>query len=208
LTAALPRGGKDEMFQVRIHGRGGQGVVSAAEVLSVAAFDEGRHAQAFPSFGSERMGAPVMAFCRMDDREIRLREPVMQPDALIIQDPTLMHQVDLFCGLSRKGYILVNSTRDLESLGIAEYAQKFPAKHVCTVPATEFALKHVGRPLPNAALLGGFAAITGQLRFESVAKAIREKFPGKVGEANVAAAQAAYDHVVSLIGEPQHAQAD
>src|SRR5205085_7568535 len=87
------------MFQVRIHGRGGQGVVSGAEMLSVAAFLEHRHAQAFPSFGSERMGAPVMAFCRIDDKEIRLREPVLTPDALIIQDPTLLHQVDLFEGL-------------------------------------------------------------------------------------------------------------
>ncbi|HEX4857875.1 MAG TPA: 2-oxoacid:acceptor oxidoreductase family protein, partial [Usitatibacteraceae bacterium] len=98
------------MFQVRIHGRGGQGVVTAAELLSVAAFDEGRHAQAFPSFGSERMGAPVMAFCRIDDKEIRLREPVMHPDALIIQDPTLLHQVDLFSGLSESGLILINSS--------------------------------------------------------------------------------------------------
>ena len=81
------------MFQVRIHGRGGQGVVSAAEILSVAAFLEGKYAQAFPSFGSERMGAPVMAFCRIDEKEIRLREPVMTPDALIVQDPTLLHQV-------------------------------------------------------------------------------------------------------------------
>ena len=78
------------MFQIRIHGRGGQGVVSGAELLSVAAFHEGRYAQAFPSFGSERMGAPVMAFCRIDDREIRLREPVLEPDALIIQDPYMM----------------------------------------------------------------------------------------------------------------------
>src|SRR3982751_2295522 len=99
------------MFQVRIHGRGGQGVVSAAEMLSIAAFDEGRYAQAFPSFGSERMGAPVMAFCRIDDKEIRPREPVMQPDALIIQDPTLLHQVDLFNGLPASGYILINSSR-------------------------------------------------------------------------------------------------
>ena len=80
------------MFQVRIHGRGGQGVVTAAELLSIAAFREGRHAQAFPSFGSERTGAPVMAFCRIDDRQIRLREPVLEPDALIIQDPTLLHK--------------------------------------------------------------------------------------------------------------------
>src|ERR1700687_5838807 len=100
------------MFQVRLHGRGGQGVVTAAEMLSIAAFLEGKHAQAFPSFGSERMGAPVMAFCRMNDKEIRLREPVMQPDALIIQDSTLLHQVDLFNGLSPSGYILINSTRD------------------------------------------------------------------------------------------------
>lgn len=180
------------MFQVRIHGRGGQGVVSAAEMLSVAAFDEGRHAQAFPSFGSERMGAPVLAFCRIDDREIRLREPVMQPDALIIQDPTLLHQVDLFSGLADNGYILINSTRDFAALGIDEFVRRFPAAHLRTVAASDLAMKHVGRPLPNAALLGGFAAITGQLRIESVTKAIREKFPGKVGEANAAAAEAAY----------------
>ncbi len=187
------------MFQVRIHGRGGQGVVSAAEMLSIAAFGEGRYAQAFPSFGSERMGAPVMAFCRIDDKEIRLREPVLQPDALIIQDPTLLHQVDLFSGLSPAGYILINSTRSFDELGIGEFVRNFDHHHRCTVPATELALKHVGRPLPNAALLGGFAAISGQLRFDSVAKAIQDKFPGQVGAANVAAAQAAYNSTLAAI---------
>src|SRR5512144_3172982 len=83
-------------FQVRIHGRGGQGAVTAAELLSVAAFDEGRHAQAFPSFGSERTGAPVVSFCRIDDLPIRLREPITDPDAVVVQDPTLLHQVNLF----------------------------------------------------------------------------------------------------------------
>jgi pyruvate ferredoxin oxidoreductase gamma subunit len=185
------------MFQVRIHGRGGQGVVSAAEMLSVAAFDEGRFAQAFPSFGSERMGAPVMAFCRIDSREIRLREPVMRPDALIIQDPTLLHQVDLFSGLATGGYILINSTQDFEALGIGDFTRTFPHDHLCVVPATDLALRHVGRPLPNAALLGGFAAITGQLAFASVANAIRRKFGGKVGDANVAAARAAFDSVLT-----------
>ena len=183
------------MFQVRIHGRGGQGVVSAAEMLSVAAFDEGRFAQAFPSFGSERMGAPVMAFCRIDEREIRLREPVMQPDALIIQDPTLLHQVDLFSGLADDGFVLINSSRSLEDLGLEEFARGFPPQRVRTVAASELALKHAGRPLPNAALLGGFAAMTGRLTIESVAQAIRDKFPGKVGEANVAAARDAYELV-------------
>jgi len=166
-------------------------------MLSLAAFDEGCHAQAFPSFGSERMGAPVTAYCRIDDKEIRLREPVMQPDALIIQDPTLLHQVDLFNGLSPSGYILINSTRSFDELGIGDFVRNFPPDHLCTVPASELALKHVGRPLPNAALLGGFAAISGRLRFDSVAKAIREKFPGKVGAANVAAAQAAYDSALA-----------
>ena len=184
------------MFQVRIHGRGGQGVVSGAEMLSVAAFLEGRHAQAFPSFGSERMGAPVTAFCRIDDKEIRLREPVMQPDALIIQDPTLLHQVDLFNGLHAAGYILINSTRSFEELGLGEFTRDFHHYRLCTVPATEFALKHVGRPLPNAALLGGFAAISGEIRLESVIAAIRDKFPPKIADGNVAAATAAYEAAV------------
>jgi len=181
------------MFQIRIHGRGGQGVVTAAELLSAAAFKEGRHAQAFPSFGSERMGAPVISFCRIDDHEIRLREPIQAPDALIIQDPTLLHSVDVFAGLKPDGYILINSQRSFEELGIADFVAKFPAHHVCDVGATELAMKHVGRPLPNAALLGGFAAISGQLHMDSVADAIMEKFAGAVGAANVAAAREAFE---------------
>lgn len=193
------------MFQIRIHGRGGQGVVSAAEMLSIAAFSEGNYAQAFPSFGSERMGAPVTAFCRIDDQEIRLREPVMQPDALIIQDPTLLHQVDLFSGLSPDGYILINSTRSFEELGIGDFVSGFARNRLCSVPASELALKHVGRPLPNAALLGGFAAITGQLDFDAVAQAIRDRFPGKVGAANVTAARAAYEQVLKNLQREVHA---
>jgi pyruvate ferredoxin oxidoreductase gamma subunit len=185
------------MFQVRIHGRGGQGVVTAAELLSVAAFMEGKYAQAFPSFGSERMGAPVVSYCRLDDKEIRLREPIQEPDALIIQDTTLLHSVDVFQGLKAGGYILVNSTRTFDELGIADFVAKFPAHHVCAVGATELAMTHVKRPVPNAALLGGFAAITGQLQMESVARAIMEKFPGPIGEANVAAAQAAFNTVTA-----------
>lgn len=182
------------MFQVRFHGRGGQGVVTAAEMLSVAAFKEGKHAQAFPSFGSERMGAPVVSFCRIDDKEIRLREPILEPDALIVQDPTLFHSVDVFQGLRETGYALVNSSRSFEELNLAEYIARFPAGHATCVPASDMAKLHVGRPMPNAALLGGFAAITRQIKLDSVLAAIRETFPGKIGEANARAATAAYEH--------------
>jgi len=181
------------MFEVRIHGRGGQGVVTGAELLSVAAFGEGKYAQAFPSFGSERMGAPVVSFCRMDDREIRLREPIQEPDALIIQDPTLLHSVDVFAGLKSQGYILINSTRSFEELGIADFVGTFAPNRARNIGATELAMKHIGRPVPNAALLGSFAAITGQIRFASVEKAIREKFPGAIAEANVRAAREAFE---------------
>ena len=196
------------MFQVRIHGRGGQGVVTAAEMLSIAAFREGRHSQAFPSFGSERTGAPVVAFCRIDEREIRLREPVLQPDALIIQDPTLLHQVEVFAGIVPDGFIVINTRRSFEELGVGEFVQGFHTERLCTLNATEMALRHVGRPVPNAALLAGFAALTGRISLDSVIAAIRDKFAGNVAEANVAAAREAFEFVESQMEERLHAQAD
>ncbi|HET9103386.1 MAG TPA: 2-oxoacid:acceptor oxidoreductase family protein [Solirubrobacteraceae bacterium] len=176
------------MFEIRIHGRGGQGVVTAAELLSVAAFDEGRHAQAFPSFGSERTGAPVVAFCRIGDRPIRTREPIADPGGLIIGDPTLLHQVDVFGGLRPDGYVLINTSRELGELDLGDVLRRHDAERWRTVAATELARAHLGRPLPNAALLGGFAALTGAVGIEAVTAAIRERFPGPTGEANAAAA--------------------
>jgi pyruvate ferredoxin oxidoreductase gamma subunit len=190
------------MFQVRIHGRGGQGVVTAAELLSVAAFDEGSHAQAFPTFGSERTGAPVVAFCRIDGREIRVREPITEPDALIVQDPTLLHQVDLFAGLGADGYLLLNTGRSFAELGLDEFVRRFRPERRVTVPATELAREHLGRPLPNAALLGGFAALTTVVSLDSIVAAIRERFAGETGERNAAAARAAYELVHGQIGAP------
>lgn len=181
------------MFQVRIHGRGGQGVVSGAELLSVAAFLEGHHAQAFPSFGSERMGAPVMAFCRIDDRPIRLREPVLEPDALLIQDATLLHQVSVFDGLREDAVVLINTTASFETLGLTDLQRRLPPQNLCAVPATELALSHIGRAVPNAALLGAFAEVTGRLSMLSISAALREKFPPKVAAGNIGAATAAYE---------------
>lgn len=183
------------MFQVRIHGRGGQGVVTATELLAAAAFAEGRHAQAFPSFGSERTGAPVVAYCRLDDRPIRSREPIVAPDALIIQDPTLLHQVDVFSGLRPDGYVLINSSRTFDELGLGEWAAGFRHERLLTVPATDIALTHTGRPVPNAVLLGGFAALSGMITMEAIAAALRSRFPERVAESNIAAADAAMAHV-------------
>jgi pyruvate ferredoxin oxidoreductase gamma subunit len=191
------------MFQVRIHGRGGQGVVTAAEMLSIAAFGEGRHAQAFPSFGSERTGAPVVAFCRIDDKEIRLREPVMEPDALIIQDPTLLHQVDVFAGLKRDGYILINTSRSFDELGLADFLKDWRRDRLCTVSATDLSRKHLGRPMPNVPLLGGFAAVAGIVKLESLVEAIKGKFSGKVAEGNIAAVTAAFNSVAAEMQEIQ-----
>ena len=195
------------MFQVRIHGRGGQGVVTGAEMLSIAAFLGGRHAQAFPSFGSERTGAPVVAFCRLDDKEIRLREPIMQPDALIIQDATLLHQVDVFSGLKKDGYILINTTRSFEALGLGEFSRDFRPERLLTVPASELAKKHVGRPVPNVPLLGAFAALGGLISLDAVQAAIRQKFSGAVAQGNIDAAREAYEIVMEQEkkAEAQHA---
>lgn len=176
------------MFQIRIHGRGGQGVVTAAEMLSIAAFREGKHAQAFPSFGSERMGAPVMAFCRISDREIRLREPVISPNAVIIQDKTVIDSSNAFSGIVENGFALINSH--------TEIVPSIDRINIKCIDATALALEHVGKPIPNAVLLGSFAALTGIIKIESVIEAIKTKFSGTIAEKNANAAQAAYDKIM------------
>lgn len=192
------------MVEVRIHGRGGQGVVTASDLIAMAAFAEGRHAQAFPSFGSERTGAPVVAYCRISDREIRTREPVLNPDLLIIQDPTLLPILDVFAGLSDEGYVLINSSKRTAELGLSELQARQPAGHFMTIPATDIAREYTGRTVPNAVLLGGMAALTGLIEMQSVADAIMQRFSKSVGEKNVAAAQAAYE----LVNEKKAAAQD
>jgi len=167
---------------------------------------EDRYAQAFPSFGSERTGAPVMAFCRIDDRPIRVREPVTQPDALVIQDATLLHQLNVFDGLRSGGAVLINSPRPVADLGLGDLAD-----HALTIPATALAPRHFGRPVPNAVLLLGLAALTDCVAIDSLTAAVRERFPGELGTANAAAAREAYDHVRAQRAqreEPTHVQAD
>ncbi len=175
--------------------------MTAAEMLSIAAFEDGEHAQAFPTFGSERTGAPVTSFCRIDDKAIRVREPISEPDALIIQDPTLLHQVKVFSGLSEGGYVLINTSRSFDDLGLSEFASGFSPGRLLTVPASEIANRQLHRPMPNTALLGGFAAMTGAVSLQAVVRAIAQKFSGEVADRNMLAADVAYELVQHEIRE-------
>lgn len=166
-------------FEVRFHGRGGQGVVTAAELLSVAAFDQGEHAQAIPSFGSERTGAPVVAYCRISDQPIRSHDPITTPDAVVVQDPTMLHVAGVLDGVAAGGVVLVNSSRSAEELGLDGRGFQ-----VLTIPATDLARRRLGRPLPNTALLGALAGITGIVTVESLGQAMQQRFRGQAGQLN------------------------
>ncbi|MGZ4594154.1 MAG: 2-oxoacid:acceptor oxidoreductase family protein [Actinomycetes bacterium] len=192
-------------FEIRIHGRGGQGVVSAAEMLALAAFEEGRHAQAFPTFGSERTGSPVISFCRIADEPIRIHDPITRPDALIVQDPTLIHQVRLFEGVRPDGFVLVNTARSFVELGLGRLEEGLDPHRVRCIPATELARAELGRPLPNTALLGAFAAMSGIVRLSSLDAAIRQTFPEPLAVRNIAAAHAAHDLVCAQSGQVSRA---
>ncbi len=170
-------------------------MVTAAELLASAAFRDGKVAQAFPSFGSERTGAPVAAFCRISTHPIRSREPVAHPNVLLIQDSTLLHQVDVFSGLKDQGIVLMNSTRKVEELGLKDWRIQHPEVEFYSFPASDLAEKHVGRPMANVSMVAGFASITAALTKASVEYAIKEKFPGKLGELNAVVAAETFDYV-------------
>lgn len=175
------------MIEIRIHGRGGQGSVTAAELLAVAAFDDGREAQAFPAFGVERRGAPVLAFCRIDSEPIRIRSQIYKPDYVIVQDPTLMDTVDVLSGVKPDGTVLINTEHAAADLKLDTTAR------VVTFPATQIALETLGRPIMNTAIMGAFAGISGAISFEAIERSIRHRFPGELGERNVQAARKAYE---------------
>ena len=162
-------------LDVRIHGRGGQGVVTAAELLSRAAFDEGLHAQALPSFGSERTGAPVVSYCRIDAAPIRAHDPIDAPDVVVVQDPTLLRGGGVLTGLAEHGLVVVNSARTPAELADAGLRLGDRQRAVC-LPASDLARDRLGRPLPNTALIGAVVALTGVVRRPALYAAIRERF--------------------------------
>jgi len=175
------------MKEIRIHGRGGQGSVTAAEMISIAAFEDGKFSQAFPAFGVERRGAPVQAFTRISDSPIRLRSQIYTPDYVIVQDATLLETVDVASGIKDDGVIIVNTTEKPESLKLDTKAR------VMTVAATKVAMDIIGFPIVNTVLLGAFAGATGEINVESIKKAVKGRFSGKVAEKNAQAIQKAYE---------------
>jgi pyruvate ferredoxin oxidoreductase gamma subunit len=173
--------------EIRIHGRGGQGVVTAAVLLADAAFQDGKHAQAFPAFGSERMGAPVQSFVRVDNIKIRSRDQVYNPDYLIIQDYTLLGVIDVLHGLKEDGLCLIDSEKSPEEFNLDTKAK------VLTVPATKIAREVIGRPIQNTTLVGALCGATGLITVDAVKESVKQRFPGPVGEKNADAVQKAFD---------------
>jgi 2-oxoacid:acceptor oxidoreductase gamma subunit (pyruvate/2-ketoisovalerate family) len=172
------------MIEVRFHGRGGQGAVTAARLLAEASFNEGKYCQAFPSFGAERRGAPVLAFTRIDNKPIRIRTLVYEPNYVVVLDPTLLEVINVLAGLKRGGLVVVNAK---------EVPEELKAVKVATVDATAIALEFLGSPITNTAMLGAFARATKLVSLNSVVKAIEGYFGGKLAEKNVAAVKAAYE---------------
>jgi pyruvate ferredoxin oxidoreductase gamma subunit len=166
------------MIEIRIHGRGGQGNVVAAYLLATAAFDAGMQCQAFPAFGAERRGAPVVAFVRIADTPILRRNQVLHPAYLIVQDQTLLHESGLTDGLLPGGAILLNSNRT------ADEASAQTGKPTITLPATAMALETVGKDVPNVPLLSAFLSLTGILAHQSLMHALEKRFKGEVLEKN------------------------
>ncbi len=179
------------MLEIRWHGRGGQGAVTAAELLAKAAIAEGLWAQAFPAFGPERRGAPVLAFTRISDNPIKMRVQVYEPDVVVVLDPSLIGVVDVGEGLKQGGVAIVNSAKDP-----VEFKEVFPsASKIFSVDATKIALEELKVPIVNTAMLGAAARAIGAVPLERVEEAIRERFGTHIGERNVRAVRRAHKEV-------------
>lgn len=182
------------MKEIRIHGRGGQGSLVLAQFMAIAALEDGKYGQAFPFLGGggERRGKPIMAFCRLSDRPIRLRSRVNEPDYVIVQDATILRELDVVEGLKDGGMILVNTERDVAELGLKGSFRLF------TFSADEIARRILWKPIMNTALLGAFAALTKELTLDATLRAVRSRFPGELGEKNAQVVQESYRQ---LMGE-------
>ena len=177
------------MKEIRIHARAGQGAITTASLLGFSYFNEGKYPYAFPNFGAARMGAPMNAYVRVDTDPVRLRSQIYEPNYVIIVDPTLMRGFNCFSGLKDDGVAIINGKEGLE-------LPKLKAKQkVFLVPASDIALKNIGRPLGNTALIGAFAAATGELKLDNLIEVVKHRFSGKAQEGNIAAVKEGFEFV-------------
>jgi 2-oxoacid:acceptor oxidoreductase gamma subunit (pyruvate/2-ketoisovalerate family)/2-oxoacid:acceptor oxidoreductase delta subunit (pyruvate/2-ketoisovalerate family) len=185
------------LIEVRFHGRGGQGAVTAVRILASAVYLEGKYTQAIPMYGTERRGAPVVAFCRIDESRIRERDLVHEPDMVVVLDSLLTRTVDVTEGLKPGGLVLINNPGSYRETGLSGNFR------VATVDATRIALEVLGRPITNTAILGAFAKVSGQLKLWSLEEAIKNELPDRIVASNVEAARRAFEGV----SEPHDASA-
>lgn len=178
------------MHQIRVHGRGGQGAVTAAEIIAIAAFKDGKTSQAFPSFGVERTGAPIESFARISDKFIRTREQVNEPDVIIVLDATLLDVIDVARGARKNTIAIINTAKKKNEIKI-----NLPESNVFVIDATKIALEILGRNVANTTIVGAFAKATGLVSLRALKEAIKEKFVDKgesVVDKNIKAIEEAY----------------
>jgi pyruvate ferredoxin oxidoreductase gamma subunit len=180
------------MQEIRFHGRGGQGAVTSAELIAIAAINKGNCAQAFPSFGPERRGAPVVAFCRVDGKKINIRAKVYNPDVVIVLDPGLVELLDPSEGMKDGGILIINTKKGPEGIG----KMSNPSIKVATVDANKIALEELGRAIVNTTMIGAFIKTTGLITVEDIREPLLERFGTKLGARNMKALERAYNEVV------------
>ncbi len=181
------------MIEIRFHGRGRRGAVTAANILASPALYGGKYVQAFPFFGVERRGAPVTAFTRIDEKPIRIKTQIYEPDVVVVLDPSLLDTVDVTAGLKENGIVIVNTEKSKEE--VLEKLKKKPAK-LALVDATTIALEVLGLPITNTAILGAVAKATGIVDLPYIQEAIKETFSGTLGEKNAKAAEESFEKTV------------
>ena len=177
------------MIEIRFHGRGGQGAVTASRIIAIAAYEEGKYSQAIPMYGTERRGAPLTAFVRIDDVRVRERELVHNPGISIVLDPLIAKEQSVVDNLLPGGLVILNSKDEPKDVKLGGDFK------IATVDATTIALETLGRPITNTAILGAFAKVTGLISVESIETALKKNFPGRIGEMNIAAVKRSYAEV-------------
>jgi pyruvate ferredoxin oxidoreductase gamma subunit len=182
------------MKEIRIHARAGQGAITTAVLLGEAYFREGRYAYCFPHFGAARMGAPMNAYVRVDDKPVRLRSKIYEPDYVLVSDSTLMRGFNCLSGLKEDGIAIINEGDDIQ------IPKQKARQKIFVVPGNKIAMETIGRPIVNTVLLGAYAAASGQIKIEDLIEAIKKRMKGKIAEGNIEAAKRGFDFVKNYKG--------